>query len=95
MPEKGTLEISSCQTGDKVEIAFADTGTGIPNEIMQKIFTPLFTTKAQGTGFGLAICKRIIEAHDGTITVKTDKNKGTTFTITLPNKSKLNKAWIT
>ena len=89
MPEKGTLEISSCQTKNHVEIAFADTGTGIPEETLQKLFTPLFTTKAQGMGFGLAICKRIIEAHEGTITVKTAVNKGTTFTISLPIKPKL------
>jgi PAS domain S-box-containing protein len=87
MPEKGTLEISSCQAEDCVEITFADTGTGISEETLHKIFTPLFTTKAQGMGFGLAICKRIIEAHGGTITVKTAVNKGTTFTITLPKKS--------
>jgi PAS domain S-box-containing protein len=86
MPEKGTLEITSRKTRDNVEIAFADTGTGIPKETLQKIFTPLFTTKAQGMGFGLAICKRIIESHEGTITVKTAVNRGTTFTISLPVK---------
>ena len=99
MPEKGTLEISSCQTKDCMEIAFADTGTGIPEETLRKIFSPLFTTKAQGMGFGLAICKRIIEAHGGTITVETAVNKGTTFTITLPLKPKVKvegeKTWVT
>ena len=89
MPEKGTVEISSCQTRDYVAISFADTGSGISEEVLSKIFTPLFTTKAQGMGFGLAICKRIIEAHGGTITVKTELNKGTTFTVTLPLKNKV------
>jgi signal transduction histidine kinase len=89
MPEKGTLRISSCPTRDCVEIAFADTGTGIPEETLQKLFSPLFTTKAQGMGFGLAICKRIIETHGGTIMVKTELNKGTTFTVTLPLKPKV------
>jgi PAS domain S-box-containing protein len=84
MPQNGTLKISSCKTKNHIEIAFADTGMGIPSETLSKIFTPLFTTKAQGMGFGLAICKRIIEAHGGKITVKTVLNKGTTFTITLP-----------
>lgn len=88
MPEQGTLEISSCQTEDCIKIVFADTGKGIPEEILPKLFTPLFTTKAQGMGFGLAICKRIIEAHGGTITVKTALNKGTTFTIALPKNPK-------
>jgi PAS domain S-box-containing protein len=89
MPEKGTLEISSSHTGDFIKIAFADTGTGIPKEVLPKIFVPLFTTKAQGMGFGLAICKRIVEAHEGTIKVKTKVNNGTIFTITLPTKSKV------
>jgi PAS domain S-box-containing protein len=87
MPEKGTLQISSSQKNDYLEIAFADTGTGISEEILRKIFSPLFTTKPQGIGFGLAICKRIIEAHGGTIKVETAINKGTTFIISLPSKT--------
>jgi PAS domain S-box-containing protein len=84
LPEKGTVKISSYQTGDQVEIAFADTGLGIPKETLQKLFTPLFTTKAQGMGFGLAICKRIVEEHGGLISVETEQGKGTTFKINLP-----------
>jgi len=98
MPEKGTLKIRSRQTKDTLEIAFADTGIGIPEETLRKLFLPLSTTKAQGMGFGLAICKRIIEAHGGTITVKTEVGKGTTFTVTLPVKPKVEvggeKTWI-
>jgi PAS domain S-box-containing protein len=84
MPEGGTLEIRSRQNGENVEIAFSDTGTGMSSDVMAKIFTPLFTTKAQGMGFGLAICKRIIEAHGGKISVESAHEKGTTFTVTLP-----------
>jgi PAS domain S-box-containing protein len=91
MHEKGTITISSRKTDAFVEVSFADTGTGIPEEILKKIFTPLFTTKAQGMGFGLAICKRIIDAHEGAITVKTGLNKGTTFTVALPLKPKTDK----
>jgi signal transduction histidine kinase len=80
----GTLEINSHQNGDNLELAFADTGTGMSPEVMEKIFTPLFTTKAQGMGFGLAICKRIIETHGGTIAVESTQKKGTVFTVTLP-----------
>jgi signal transduction histidine kinase len=89
MPEKGILEISSYKKRDCVDIVFADTGSGIAEEILGKLFSPLFTTKAQGMGFGLAICKRIVEAHGGRITVKTAVNKGTSFTITLPLNPKL------
>jgi signal transduction histidine kinase len=84
IPEGGTLEITSHQTRNNIEITFADTGVGISKETLPKIFSPLFTTKAQGMGFGLAICKRIIESHGGTITVKTAESKGTTFIINLP-----------
>jgi len=89
MTKKGTLEIRSTQTNGNVEIAFADTGIGVPENIMPKLFTPLTTTKAQGMGFGLAICKRIVEAHDGKITVESVMGKGATFTITLPIEPKL------
>jgi PAS domain S-box-containing protein len=86
MPNGGKITIDSKEANCSLEISFADIGTGISNEILPKIFSPLFTTKAQGMGLGLAICKRIIEAHGGIITVKTAKGKGTTFTVTLPIK---------
>jgi PAS domain S-box-containing protein len=84
MPNGGTLEISSCTNGDTVEFMFKDSGRGMSDDVMSKLFTPLFTTKAQGMGFGLSICKRIVEAHGGKITVTSTLNKGTTFTVTLP-----------
>jgi signal transduction histidine kinase len=86
-PENGKLEITSCHQSNHIEITFADTGKGIPAEILPKLFTPLFTTKAQGMGFGLAICKRIVEVHGGTIKVESVKDKGTKFTINLPVKN--------
>jgi signal transduction histidine kinase len=67
-----------------VEIVLADTGAGISEEIISNIFSPLFTTKAQGMGFGLAIYKRIVEAHEGTIKVKSAIGRGAVFTVILP-----------
>jgi PAS domain S-box-containing protein len=84
MSHGGTLEISSKRETDWVELIFSDTGEGMSEETLAKIFTPLFTTKAQGMGFGLAICKRIVEAHGGKIAVDSAKGKGTTFIIKLP-----------
>jgi signal transduction histidine kinase len=62
----------------------ADTGTGIPPENISKLFEPLFTTKSRGVGLGLAIVKSVIEAHGGTITVKSDVGHGSKFCIALP-----------
>jgi PAS domain S-box-containing protein len=84
MPDGGTILIASKETNGHLELTFTDTGIGIPDDVMPKLFSPLFTTKAQGMGFGLAICKRVVEAHGGTITCLTSKGKGTTFTITIP-----------
>ena len=84
MPDGGSISIISKEANNNLELAFTDTGLGIPDEVLPKLFSPLSTTKAQGMGFGLAICKRIIEAHGGTISFKTLKGKGTTFTVTLP-----------
>ena len=90
MPEGGTLHVKSVKKGATVEISFADTGIGMPEETLDKLFSPLVTTKAQGMGFGLAICKRIVDAHQGKIAVKSVEGKGSTFTIVLPLEPKLN-----
>jgi PAS domain S-box-containing protein len=89
MPNGGIITIKCKQNKENAEIYFADTGTGIPDEVLPKLFNPLFTTKAQGMGFGLAICKRVVEAHGGTITVETARGKGTTFKVTLPIETKM------
>lgn len=98
MPNVGKLTIDSKEANGNLEISFVDTGVGIPDETLRKLFTPLFTTKAQGMGFGLAICKRLIEAHGGAIMVKTSNGVGTTFIVALPIESKIElggeKVWI-
>jgi PAS domain S-box-containing protein len=86
MPNGGKLQITANHTSTTVEISIKDTGDGIPPEIQPKLFTPLFTTKSKGQGFGLAVVKRLIEAQNGTITYQTSPGKGTTFTIQLPIK---------
>jgi signal transduction histidine kinase len=83
MPEGGKLTIRSKKTAEQWEIAFSDTGIGIPSCMLEKIWSPLNTTKAKGMGFGLPICKRIVEAHGGIITVESTIAKGTTFKVTV------------
>jgi PAS domain S-box-containing protein len=84
MPDGGYLTISSKQSEEEVEITVSDTGTGVGKEVLENPWKPLQTTKAKGMGLGLPICKRIIDAHGGEITVRSKKGEGTTFTIRLP-----------
>ena len=86
MPEGGTLRVGLAQESDMVTLTVADTGHGIPREVLPKIFEPFFTTKefGKGTGLGLTVVKGIIEEHQGTITVQGEEGKGTTFTVRLP-----------
>ena len=84
MPDGGKLTVSALQEKDNITITVSDTGVGISKESMRKIFTPLFTTKARGQGFGLAVCKRLVEAHGGTISIESEVGKGSMFTISLP-----------
>ena len=84
MPKGGKLTVRSKEVNGNSEIAFTDTGAGIPSDVLAEIWKPLFTTKEKGMGLGLSICKRIAEAHGGTISVKSTVGRGTTFTVTLP-----------
>jgi len=84
MPNGGKLTIRAAKKGETALIGIEDTGAGISDENLSKLFTPLFTTKAKGQGFGLPVCKRMVEAHDGNITVESKVGKGSTFTIKIP-----------
>jgi signal transduction histidine kinase len=84
MPEGGHLDIRASSKGEFAEVEFTDSGDGIPKSIINKIFDPLFTTKAKGVGLGLSVCKSIIDRHEGDIRVESEEGKGTTFTLSLP-----------
>jgi PAS domain S-box-containing protein len=99
MPDGGTISIS-CENfrqsagngnavsdlppGDYVKIAIADTGVGIPEQYLKRIFDPYFTTKPKGNGLGLATTYSIIKHHKGLVTVESEPNRGSTFTLYLP-----------
>jgi len=84
MPDGGTLCVRTGARGGFAEISVEDTGVGIPAEDMEKIFEPLYTTRARGTGLGLSIVKGIVERHGRTITVESKAGEGTVFTVRLP-----------
>ena len=79
-----TLETSYDAPSEKIQIRISDTGKGIPENFMDKIFQPFFTTKTKGTGLGLAIIKRLIEQHEGQISASNNASGGASFTIRLP-----------
>jgi two-component system NtrC family sensor kinase len=81
-----TVTISTKKTGDTVEVSVKDNGNGIPQEVLDKIFQPFFTTKptGQGTGLGLSLAYDIVKAHGGELKVATKEGEGAEFCITLP-----------
>jgi two-component system NtrC family sensor kinase len=89
MPQGGTLTVSTGMDDQMVALRFADTGSGIPEDVLPKIFDPFFTTKEQGrgTGLGLSVSFGIIERHRGKLEVKSKVGEGTTFTVRLPVKT--------
>jgi PAS domain S-box-containing protein len=82
--ETGEIRVAMRDNGSGVDIDFSDTGAGIANEALDKIFAPFFTTKEKGTGLGLAVAAKIVEAHGGTLTAVSELGIGSTFTVTLP-----------
>ena len=91
MPDGGTITLSTrtvttaLRTWAVIEVA--DTGPGIPREVMERLFQPFYTTKTKGTGLGLAIALRIIESHGGEIGVENVLPHGCRFTFHLPLRS--------
>ncbi|MBN1697900.1 MAG: PAS domain S-box protein [Spirochaetales bacterium] len=84
MPEGGTLNVESRRDEDRVCLEITDTGKGIPQDIMDKIFEPYFTTKDFGSGLGLTLVYKIIKEHNGDIYVESKEGNGTTFVLSFP-----------
>jgi signal transduction histidine kinase/FixJ family two-component response regulator len=91
LPDGGTVTVKVKQDGDDIVIAFSDTGGGVPDHIMDKLFEPFVTTKGplgggdvSGTGLGLSVSYGVVKNHGGTIEVETEEGKGSTFTVRLP-----------
>jgi len=87
MEKGGTLSLRVTQSGDRtVRVDISDTGTGIGKEELGRIFDPYFTTRPSGTGLGLPIAQRIVEAHGGEILVSSEPGRGTVFSVLLPRR---------
>jgi signal transduction histidine kinase len=83
----GRLELAtSAVDGAGLEVSISDTGVGIPKDQLHRVFEPLFTTKAKGIGLGLAVTRTVIDNHGGSIEVRSEPGRGTTFTVRLPTR---------
>ncbi len=90
--ELGLSESTPRYSADQVEVRFADTGAGIPEESLDRIFIPFYTTKTKGTGLGLAISQRIVKGHGGAIEVQSRVGEGTEFILRFPSAAALDTA---
>jgi len=84
IPNRGKLTLQSRESDGGVEITLSDNGTGMSKETLERIWNPLFTTKAKGIGLGLPIARRLVEAQGGSIAVQSKQGIGTTFTVRIP-----------
>jgi len=89
MPQGGTLKIGTSRKSEGIQLIVEDTGTGMSEEVRNKVFTPFFTTKdvGEGTGLGLSVVEGIISSHGGSISVESILGEGTKFTLYLPCKN--------
>src|SRR6266542_1740196 len=84
MPKGGTVQIGARVVGDAVEVTVSDTGVGMDEQTVAQVFEPFFSLKVKGTGLGLVVSKRIVEAHAGTLRIESQPGQGSTVVMTLP-----------
>ena len=84
MPAGGPIQVHASLENDHVVVAFADEGDGIPEDVIDKIWDPFFTTKEKGTGLGLGIVKNIIQVHEGEIDIQNRSLQGSRIVVRLP-----------
>jgi signal transduction histidine kinase len=84
MPQGGKLEVQVAVDLGEVQVTVSDTGTGIPHEMLDKLFVPFASSKPTGTGLGLSICRRIVEEHGGNVRAENRMGGGARFVVTLP-----------
>jgi PAS domain S-box-containing protein len=82
--EKKQLTISTSQENGFISLTVKDTGCGIPEPLLEKVFSPLYTSKTEGSGFGLSVCRQIARKYNGNITIESEVNRGTAVTVTFP-----------
>ena len=85
-PEGAPIDVTASMEGPSLVLSFRDQGEGIADENLDRIFEPFFTTRTRGTGLGLAVARRIVELHGGTLTARTVPGGGAEFRVTLTER---------
>ena len=85
-PQRRLLRIVACDDGGQVTVSVIDQGHGIAPEVAERLFSPFFSTKAEGMGMGLSICRTAIEFHGGTLNHSANPDGGTIFRFALPSQ---------
>ncbi|NCC26279.1 MAG: GHKL domain-containing protein, partial [Deltaproteobacteria bacterium] len=88
MPDGGSLKVTTARDGQHLKVTVENSGEGIPPEVMKRIFHPFFSTKAKGTGLGLAVSYKLVQDHGGEIVVQNYEGQGARFTVSLPLEAK-------
>jgi signal transduction histidine kinase len=83
--EGGMISVSAGMSGGRIEIRIADNGPGIPKQIQKSVFDPLYSTKQDGIGMGLPVCKQVMELHGGSIRLRSNTDRGTIVVLRLPS----------
>lgn len=91
MPHGGTLEFQTYSNADQVVLEIIDSGQGMPADKLEKIFDLFYSTKSKGSGLGLPTARKIVEAHQGTLSCESEPGKGTRFRLSLPSKTNFKK----
>jgi signal transduction histidine kinase len=84
MGGSGTIRVTLRSDGGRLRVAIEDSGVGIAEEVLARLFRPFVTTKLHGTGLGLPLCRKLVEAHGGTIAITSERGRGTTVQLDLP-----------
>jgi two-component system sensor histidine kinase DctS len=89
-PERRSVRIAATLEGEQVCVSVSDHGHGISEEVAERLFSPFFSTKAEGMGMGLSVCRTAVEFHGGTLTHRANPEGGTIFSFSLPGHIKNN-----
>jgi signal transduction histidine kinase len=82
----GVLDVAAAERGGRIEVRIADNGSGMTPDVVARLGSPFFTTRAQGSGLGLFLSRRLVESGGGTLKIESEPGRGTACTVSLPRR---------